>query len=222
MPHAHYEYGPFGEAIRATGPASRLNPFRWSTKFTDEENALVYYGYRYYSPALGRWISQDPVGESDGNNLYAALINNPLTRADPFGLWTFGFGIQGMFEFIGAMGISLGVYVGRDSNTGKWSFGVLFGPMAGAGGPASLGAGIFAQLTSADSVHELKGLGFELGGSVGGDPVSIGCDFVAGIGPGGFSYAGGEFSLSASLGLLVTVHALVTYTAGWDTDGGWQ
>jgi RHS repeat-associated protein len=36
------------------------NPVRWSTKFRDEESGLVYYGYRYYSPATGRWASRDP------------------------------------------------------------------------------------------------------------------------------------------------------------------
>jgi hypothetical protein len=30
---AQYEYGPFGEVIRATGPMARVNPFRFSTKY---------------------------------------------------------------------------------------------------------------------------------------------------------------------------------------------
>ncbi|NLH75163.1 MAG: hypothetical protein GX456_19120 [Verrucomicrobia bacterium] len=49
---ARYEYGPFGEPIRVTGTFARSNPFRWSTKYWDEETDLVYYGYRYYSPNL--------------------------------------------------------------------------------------------------------------------------------------------------------------------------
>lgn len=49
---ARYEYGPFGEPIRVTGAFARSNPFRWSTKYWDEETDLVYYGYRYYSPNL--------------------------------------------------------------------------------------------------------------------------------------------------------------------------
>jgi hypothetical protein len=28
---AQYEYGPFGELVRATGPMPKANPFRWST-----------------------------------------------------------------------------------------------------------------------------------------------------------------------------------------------
>ncbi|MDI6810029.1 MAG: RHS repeat-associated core domain-containing protein, partial [Candidatus Eisenbacteria bacterium] len=30
---------------------------------TDTETGLLYYGYRYYSPELGRWLSRDPIGE---------------------------------------------------------------------------------------------------------------------------------------------------------------
>ena len=78
---ARYEYSPFGELIRATGPLARANPFRWSTKFTDEESGFVYYGYRYYKPWLGRWVNRDPVEEGGGINLYAAVLNHVLLPA---------------------------------------------------------------------------------------------------------------------------------------------
>jgi len=54
--NATYEYGPFGEPICASGTMAKANPIRWSTKYTDEETDLVYYGYRYYSTSLGRWL----------------------------------------------------------------------------------------------------------------------------------------------------------------------
>jgi RHS repeat-associated protein len=60
---ARYEYGPFGELIQATGPMAKVNPFRFSTKYQDEETGLVYYGYRYYDPSTGRWLNRDPLGE---------------------------------------------------------------------------------------------------------------------------------------------------------------
>jgi RHS repeat-associated protein len=61
---AAYEYGPFGEVIRATGPMSRANPFRFSTKYQDDETDLLYYGYRYYNANTGRWNSRDPLLEA--------------------------------------------------------------------------------------------------------------------------------------------------------------
>jgi len=51
---AQYEYGPFAEPLRAVGPLAADNPFRFSTKYMDLETGLIYYGYRYYSPSLGR------------------------------------------------------------------------------------------------------------------------------------------------------------------------
>ena len=87
---AQYEYGPFGEVIRMTGQMAKVNPFRWSTRYTDEESSLVYYGYRYYSPALGRWTNRDPIGEDGGNNLYAFAGNSPVNSLDPLGQFTFG------------------------------------------------------------------------------------------------------------------------------------
>ncbi|HNR72510.1 MAG TPA: RHS repeat protein, partial [Verrucomicrobiota bacterium] len=46
---AQYEYGPFGEVLRATGPMAKANLFRFSTKYQDGETDLLYYGYRYYN-----------------------------------------------------------------------------------------------------------------------------------------------------------------------------
>ena len=82
---ATYEYGPFGEPLRATGPMAKANPFRFSTHYTDEETGLVYAKRRYYWPAAGRWISRDAIGERGGANLNAAFLNNPISNFDPNG-----------------------------------------------------------------------------------------------------------------------------------------
>ena len=60
---ASYEYGPFGEVIRLTGPFAKANPFRFSTKYQDDESDLLYYGYRYYKPSAGTWPNRDPIEE---------------------------------------------------------------------------------------------------------------------------------------------------------------
>lgn len=82
---ARYEYSAFGETLRATGPMAKKNPFRFSTKFADGESGLVYYGYRYYSPGLGRWISRDPIKEQGGRNLCCFVDNDPLNAQDVLG-----------------------------------------------------------------------------------------------------------------------------------------
>jgi RHS repeat-associated protein len=83
---ALYEYGPFGELLRATGPMARVNPFMFSTKFHDWETGFYYYGYRYYSPSHGRWVSRDPIGEQGGESLYAFVGNAAANQVDLGGL----------------------------------------------------------------------------------------------------------------------------------------
>ncbi|HVZ60959.1 MAG TPA: RHS repeat-associated core domain-containing protein, partial [Terriglobales bacterium] len=83
---ATYEYGAFGETLIADGPAAAANPFRFSTKFTDDETGLLYYGLRYYSPGVGRWLSRDPIEERGGANLYAAMRNDAVSHRDYLGM----------------------------------------------------------------------------------------------------------------------------------------
>ena len=77
--------GPFGELLRATGPMAKVNPFRFSTKYQDDETDLLYYGHRYYNASIGRWLSRDAIGEAGGLNLLAFADNNPLAYIDPLG-----------------------------------------------------------------------------------------------------------------------------------------
>jgi len=60
---AHYEYDPYGNLVIAEGSAAQDNPFLFSTKYLDQETGWYYYGYRYYSPELGRWTRRDPIWE---------------------------------------------------------------------------------------------------------------------------------------------------------------
>jgi RHS repeat-associated protein len=87
----NWEYGPFGEVIRATGPMAKVNPFMFSTTFYDWETGLYYYGHRYYNPSTGRWLSRDPIGERGGKNLYCFLGNNPITSIDKNGRLTISY-----------------------------------------------------------------------------------------------------------------------------------
>jgi len=83
---AAYEYDAFGNTIRESGPYAAENPFRFSTKFTDLEFGLVYYGQRCYHPSLGRFINRDPIEESGGLNLYSFCRNNGVNRWDYLGM----------------------------------------------------------------------------------------------------------------------------------------
>ncbi len=90
---ANYEYGPFGEVVRQTGPMAKANPIRFSTKYQDNESDLVYYGYRYYDPSTGKWLNRDPLGEEDGPNVYDFVLNNLVNYVDRLGLHVFSIDI---------------------------------------------------------------------------------------------------------------------------------
>ena len=42
--------------------------------------------FRAYNPALGRWLSRDPLGERVGPNLYDYVRNSPINLRDRLGL----------------------------------------------------------------------------------------------------------------------------------------
>ncbi|OGV41195.1 MAG: hypothetical protein A2X46_07540 [Lentisphaerae bacterium GWF2_57_35] len=82
---AHYEYDPYGNTLRAEGAEASINPYRFSSKYADEETALYYYGFRFYSPEMGRWLSRDPIQERGGLNLYRFIRNNSINAIDRLG-----------------------------------------------------------------------------------------------------------------------------------------
>ncbi len=82
---AKYDYNAFGETILAEGAFASGNPFRFSTKFTDDDSGLLYYGFRYYNPNTGRWPSRDPLEEQGGANLYVFCYNDGVGMFDPDG-----------------------------------------------------------------------------------------------------------------------------------------
>ena len=49
------------------------------------ELRVYYYGHRYYNPAMGRWLSRDPIAEDGGLNLYGFCGNDPVNRYDVLG-----------------------------------------------------------------------------------------------------------------------------------------
>ena len=83
---AEYTYDAFGRLISSSGPMADVFAIRYSTKYFDPETGFYYYGYRFYSPELMRWITRDPIGEEGGVNLYAMCGNNPISSFDKHGL----------------------------------------------------------------------------------------------------------------------------------------
>src|SRR5690606_16249061 len=54
----------------------------------DAISELYYFRNRNYSPTLGRWMRQDPLGYVDGMGLYEYVTSTPALRTDPVGQTT--------------------------------------------------------------------------------------------------------------------------------------
>ncbi|MDQ7005867.1 MAG: RHS repeat-associated core domain-containing protein, partial [Acidobacteriota bacterium] len=81
-------YDPYGKAVSL--PSWQGAPVPVSYGFTgarwEESTGLYLMHHRWYDPATGRFIEQDPIGESGGLNVYAYVGASPTMKTDPSGL----------------------------------------------------------------------------------------------------------------------------------------
>ena len=84
-------YKAWGETQEVIARASQAagvtpkNPLRFQGQQLDEETGLHYNRHRYYDPAMGRYISMDPIGLRGGLNVWR-YGPNPTQWLDPLGL----------------------------------------------------------------------------------------------------------------------------------------
>ncbi len=92
-----YNYSPFGETELIGEPSD--NPFQYTGRENDG-TGLYYYRFRYYSPYLKRFISEDPIGLMGGDvNYYVYVWNSPLRWIDPFGFWGSEYGLVELAKY---------------------------------------------------------------------------------------------------------------------------
>ncbi|MGB8062751.1 MAG: RHS repeat-associated core domain-containing protein [Candidatus Sulfotelmatobacter sp.] len=79
-----YTYDSFGNLTASTGTLT--NPFRYTGREFDSETGLYFYRARYFDPAVGRFISEDPIRFGGGVDFYPYVDNSPVNAVDPLGL----------------------------------------------------------------------------------------------------------------------------------------
>ena len=78
-------YDSYGRIAQDTGGVDQ--PFTFTGRELDTESGLYFYRARYYDPATGRFLSEDPIGTQGRDvNLYRSVFNNPVNFVDPLGL----------------------------------------------------------------------------------------------------------------------------------------
>lgn len=80
-------YDSFGKVTSASTPAAAGSLFGYAGSVYDVTTGLSYMNARYYDPASGRFLSEDPLGFAAGDmNVYRYVGNNPVNLVDPSGL----------------------------------------------------------------------------------------------------------------------------------------
>jgi RHS repeat-associated protein len=142
-------------------------PLAWASQEVDPDTGLSHYHFREYSPSLGGWLTQDPIGLAGGYlNLRSYLGNRPADALDKEGRFAWvapGAAIGGIIG--GAFGAVVGAVdeYQTNPNASAWDLfkaggkGLLVG--GGAGIVVGSGVGLIAEVAVAGAGAAQAGLG---------------------------------------------------------------
>lgn len=116
---ARYSHDPFGVPTGTTtyGGAAPDNPWRYKSRYWNDDTGLYKIGHRYYQPELGRWTQPDPLhrmtnpGFPSEANPYAYVGRNPTNYNDPNGTLS-DCAVGAIALTVVALGLGVGVGAG--------------------------------------------------------------------------------------------------------------
>jgi RHS repeat-associated protein len=91
-----YTYTPYGVVTyrntdwSTASSSANNNTTLYTGRTLDLLTGLDYYRARFYDAVLERFVSRDPIGYKDSDNLHEYVHNSPLVNVDPTGLWGHG------------------------------------------------------------------------------------------------------------------------------------
>ena len=102
-----YTFTAYGAISSHTGTAT--STLQYDSQFTDSTSGLIYLRARYYNPATGQFISDDPMADLT-QTPYSYADDNPLNQGDP----------NGQFLELSALGAAIGGIAGAVTNDIKY------------------------------------------------------------------------------------------------------
>ncbi|MFP5459014.1 MAG: RHS repeat domain-containing protein [Bacteriovoracia bacterium] len=99
------DFNEWGEVLFDSNPG--FQGFGFAGGLYDQDTKLVKFGARDYSPAVGRWLSKDPILFAGGDaNLYGYVLQDPVNLIDPSGKIPLAFILFGVVLLIDPSEIS--------------------------------------------------------------------------------------------------------------------
>ena len=84
-----FDYRPYGSNYAGAGMAATPSGPGYTGHVGDPDTSLIYMQARYYDSAIGRFLSVDPIGPSEGDifnfGRFVYANNNPISNTDPDG-----------------------------------------------------------------------------------------------------------------------------------------
>ncbi len=85
----HINYDSYGNVISESNPAVNTR-YKYTGREFDAETEIQYNRARYYDAAIGRFMSEDPIGFAGGDSNIYRYVNNRVTNStDPTGNWEY-------------------------------------------------------------------------------------------------------------------------------------
>ena len=138
-----------------------------------------------------------------GANLFAYCNNNPVNMVDYSGFLCVGFGLVVSSAFLLTSSIAFMLIGDSEGNAG------IFVVLSIGGGAPSLSGGVTLMIDSSETIFDLEGWSYTIGGSA-GEGVMLGGDLIFS----GTKLTGAQLTIGATakLPLPVEVHGLATRT----------
>lgn len=164
-----YAYDPFGTPLAETEGITNAFKFSGQLGVRQTEDDLLFMRNRFYSPSLGRFMTEDPIGLAGGDvGFYRYVQNNPVNFVDPWGLWSFWFGGTAVVA-TPSNGSNIGAGFGWDSNNGGAGLYATGGTSNGFGGSIGVEFGVFTGSIRGETTTLTVGVGNIAIGLVTGD-----------------------------------------------------